>query len=53
MGLDVDFIFAKQKIDELTKLLSDKPHGKRQKLADEIIKNVDKIIKKHKQTNKI
>ena len=53
MGLDVDFIFAKQKIDELTKLLSDQPHGKRKKIADDIIKNVDKIIKKHKPIAKI
>jgi len=53
MGMDVDWYFAKSKIDELTKLLSDQPHGKRKKIADDIIKNVDKIIKKHKPIAKI
>lgn len=40
MRLDVDYIAAKQAIDELTKILSDTPHGQREEIADEIIKMV-------------
>lgn len=41
MGLDVDYIFAKQSIEELEKLLRDQPHDERGEIADEIIAFVD------------
>ena len=46
MGLDVDYIAAHQSIEELEKMLSDVPHGKREKIADEIIEFVESMSKK-------
>jgi len=48
MGMDLDWVFAKDKIDELEKYLSDIPHGERQEAADEIIEMIDKYLKKKK-----
>jgi len=48
MGLDVDFIVAKDSIEELKVLLSAQPHGKREKIADEIIDFVEKMQEKWK-----
>ncbi len=47
MGLDVDYIAAHQSIEELEKLLSDEPHGEREKIADEIIEFVEKMKVKY------
>jgi hypothetical protein len=44
MGMDLDWIFAKAKIDELEKYLGDIPHGERQEVADEIIEMIDKYL---------
>ena len=41
MALDVDYIAAKQAIEKPEKILSDQPHGKREKIADEIIEFVE------------
>ena len=49
MGLDVDYVFAKSAIDELEKLLSDQPHGQREKIADDIILLVAKLKLKYGQ----
>jgi hypothetical protein len=49
MGLDVDAIAAKQAIDELEDILSNVPHGKREKIADEIIEFVESMAKKWKK----
>ncbi len=46
MGMDVDYIVAKEAIEELEELLSDQPHGKREKIADEIIDFVENMKKK-------
>lgn len=43
MGLDVDYLAAKQAIEKLEKILSDQQHGKREKIADEIIEFVEKM----------
>ena len=49
MGLDVDYVFAKRAIDELEKLLSDQPHGQREKIADDIILLVNELKAKYGQ----
>lgn len=43
MGMDLDYIAAKQSIDVLLELLSHQKHGKREALADEIIEFVEKM----------
>lgn len=53
MGLDVDYIAGKQAIEKLEKLLSDQPHGEREKIADEIIELVDDFIEKYKRNRKV
>ena len=47
MPMDVDYIAAKQAIDELEELLSDQPHGEREEIADDIIELVEKLKKKY------
>ncbi len=47
MGMDIDFLAADQAIDKLKKKLSSIDHGKREKIADEIILAVDKICKEN------
>lgn len=49
MGLDVDFVAAKQAIDELEKLVFDQPHGEREQIADDIIDFVEQMEKKYKK----
>lgn len=49
MGMDIDYIVAKDAIDKLTKLLSDIPHGEREGIADEIIDFVEKLEQKWKK----
>lgn len=46
MGLDVDYIFAKDSIDKLEKYLQSFPHGEREEVADKIIDLVDEFLKK-------
>lgn len=41
--MDIDYIAAKQSIDELTELLSDIPHGEREEIAEEIIDFVENM----------
>lgn len=48
MPMDVDYIVAKDAINELDKLLSNVPHGEREEIADEIIQFVETIEKKWK-----
>lgn len=43
MALDIDYIFTKQAIDELEKLVSDQNHGERGEIADDIIEFVEKM----------
>jgi len=43
MPMDVDYIAAKEAIDELDELLSDMPHGEREGIADEIIEFVENM----------
>jgi len=52
MGLDLDYVFAKSAIDELEKLLSDQPHGDREKIADDIILLVDVLKAKYSKKEK-
>jgi hypothetical protein len=49
MGLDVDYVFAKNAIDELEKLLSDQPYGKRKAIAGDIILLVNELKAKYSQ----
>ncbi len=49
MGIDVDYIAAKQAIDSLEKLLTDQEHGEREEIADEIIDFVEKMEIKYKK----
>ncbi len=46
--MDIDYIAAKQAIEELETILRDTPHGKREAIADDIIAAVKKIKTKHK-----
>jgi hypothetical protein len=48
MGLDVDYVAASNSIEELEEILRDTPHGKREKIADDIIEFVEKLKKKYK-----
>jgi hypothetical protein len=41
MGMDIDYMVAKQAIEELEKLLSNQKHGERGEIADEIINFVE------------
>ena len=36
MGMDLDYIAAKQTLEQMEKLLANQPHGKREKIADDI-----------------
>lgn len=47
MPLDVDYIAAKNAIDDIEKTLSNVPHGEREKIADEIIEFAEQLIKKY------
>jgi len=53
MGLDIDYIAGKQAIDELQSILNDIPHGKREKIADELIEFAEKMSKKWKTRKKV
>ena len=47
MGMDIDYIAVKKAIKDLEKLLSDKEHGEREQIADDIIEFVEKMKVKH------
>ena len=47
MGMDVDFIVAKDSLKEIDGVLFDMEHGERQDIADEIIEFAEKIKKKY------
>jgi len=47
MGLDVDYIAAKNAMDELKNIVSDMQHGEREEIADDIIEFVEKIKLKY------
>jgi hypothetical protein len=47
MGMDVDYIFGKQAIEELEKLFSHQNHGERGEIADDIIEFVEKMKDKY------
>ena len=49
MGMDVDYLAGKRAIDELETLFNDQEHGKRGRLADEIIEFVEKMKMKWKE----
>lgn len=47
MGLDVDYIAAKNAMDELKNIVSGMQHGEREEIADDIIEFVEKIKLKY------
>jgi len=49
MGMDLDYIAGKQAIEELEELFSAQGHGKRERMADEIIIFVDNLKGKIKK----
>jgi hypothetical protein len=52
MALDVDYIAARNAIEEISKVLGDVPHGERVAIADEIIDFAQKLkLSYGKKTN--
>lgn len=49
MGMDLDYLVAKQAIEELEEIVSDTPHGQRESIAKDISKFVEEMKIKHKQ----
>jgi hypothetical protein len=47
MGLDVDYIAAKQAIDKLEEIISNIQHGEREQIADDVILFVEKMEVKY------
>jgi len=47
MGLDIDYLFGKNALEELEQILSNKKHGKRKKIANDICKFAEKMKAKH------
>jgi len=45
MGMDLDYLAAKDSIEELEKMLLDTPHGEREEIADAIIDFVEHLRK--------
>lgn len=45
--MDVDYVFGKQAIEDLEKLLFDQEHGKREEITDDIIEFVEKMKVKY------
>jgi len=43
MGMDLDYVFAENAIQELLDLVQIQKHGKREKITNEIIEFVDKM----------
>jgi hypothetical protein len=46
MGMDVDYLVAKDAIEKIEKILLDVEHGERKSIANEIIKFSEKLEKK-------
>ena len=46
MGLDVDYLAAKEAIEKIEDLLSNIPHGEREEIADDIIECANKLMYK-------
>lgn len=53
MGLDVDYMAADQKLDELKKILRSIPHGSREEIADDIIEFVSQMKEKWDNKNEV
>jgi len=51
MGMDLDAVFAAQKIEELEQILSDMDHGDKSDICDEIEDFVDKMKIKYGEEN--
>ena len=49
--MDLDYLAAKDSIEELEKMLTDTPHGEREEIADAIIELVEKFKKKWKKNH--
>ena len=49
MGLDVDYVFIKEALKDIEKVVSDIKHGERDKIADDIIEFAEEIKKKYGQ----
>jgi len=47
MGMDVDYIAAKNAIEIIEKTVSDLPHGEREDIADEIIEFAENLKRKY------
>lgn len=50
MGIDVDYLAAKDAIELIDKTLMDVEHGEREDIADEIIEFSEKLEKKFGKT---
>jgi hypothetical protein len=51
MGLDLDYVFANDAIDELKKIFGEIKHGERKEITDDIINFVDEMKKKYAKVN--
>ena len=47
--MDLDYIAAKQALEQMEKLLMDQPHGEREKIADDIELFAEELEKKYKK----
>lgn len=47
MGMDTDYIFSEITLDEILNIVKEQPHGKRQKIAEDIEKFFKKIKRKY------
>ncbi len=47
MGMDIDYLTAKEELKELNKILSDLPHNERGLICDDIIEFVNKMKEKY------
>lgn len=51
MGMDIDAVVANKSIEELRNLLLSMEHGRREKIADDIIEFTDKMKIKYYKNN--
>jgi uncharacterized membrane protein len=49
MGMDVDYVVAKQAVDQLNDLLGSLPHGERSDICDDYEEFLEKMKKKYKK----
>ncbi|MCK9574635.1 MAG: hypothetical protein WC979_00380 [Candidatus Pacearchaeota archaeon] len=52
MGMDIDYLAGKRAVEEIEELLSDKPHGEREEIADDIIAFAKSLKKKYSTIKK-